>query len=332
MSADRRSFPALNGLRGIAALLVITGHFANNLGYGGSVFTKGTGQVGVMLFFVLSGFLMGWLYIDRSLNRNEITAYAVRRFARVVPLYLFVVTAAYVSFLFGTPRFDINNQNILAHIFFIHGESVLWTVAVEIQFYFLFPIIWWLHSRRLAVIGVMLTILALSYNGFAHRIDLLSTGHFFLTGILVSIYTKAIDRQPSWMFPVAMLILVFLLPSVLQFFGIKFSLWKSAAYVIGIPIVLLACVKNDLADAILGSKIPAFFGQISYSAYLLHMPVIWYFGGLIRKVSYGPVMIVVFLAIVTVVAYASYRLIELPAQAWIRRSAEVQRKNSRSQV
>ena len=46
-----------------------------------------------MLFFVLSGFLMGSLYLNRSFNRRNIWHFVVRRFARVIPLYYAVLTA-----------------------------------------------------------------------------------------------------------------------------------------------------------------------------------------------------------------------------------------------
>ncbi|TIW24509.1 MAG: acyltransferase, partial [Mesorhizobium sp.] len=54
----------LDGLRGLAALLVVAGHLCNVLGVLPGIFGAGGAQVGVQLFFCLSGFLMGMLYLN----------------------------------------------------------------------------------------------------------------------------------------------------------------------------------------------------------------------------------------------------------------------------
>src|SRR5215204_4401771 len=80
---------SLNSLRGAAVLLVLFFHFAP----GGLVpadFTAFTGTLGVVLFFFLSGFFM-----DRTLSQDKnVVAFAVRRAARILPLYWFSLAAA----------------------------------------------------------------------------------------------------------------------------------------------------------------------------------------------------------------------------------------------
>ena len=88
-----RNIDSLDGLRGFACLLVVLGHLAKEE----LIFDiKGIGQLGVMLFFVLSGFLMALLYTDQRLNAERLSVYAVRRVFRVVPAY---VAVAVLSFL-----------------------------------------------------------------------------------------------------------------------------------------------------------------------------------------------------------------------------------------
>ena len=71
----------LDGLRGLAALLVVYSH----AGQQGLVpKNTGTGQIGVMLFFILSGFLMGWLYGRRRLSLAQWADYACSR--RSIPM------------------------------------------------------------------------------------------------------------------------------------------------------------------------------------------------------------------------------------------------------
>src|SRR5580704_17034654 len=88
--------PELDGLRGLAAYVVVVSHISNESNLWNGLLGRGGGQLGVMLFFVLSGYLMGALYLDRPFRAGEVWAYAVRRIARVVPLFYVVVTLALV--------------------------------------------------------------------------------------------------------------------------------------------------------------------------------------------------------------------------------------------
>ena len=76
-AARSNNIPALDGLRGLAAVIVLVSHVSNNVGLWGGVLGHGGGQIGVMIFFVLSGYLMGFLYLDRPFNSAEVWSYAV---------------------------------------------------------------------------------------------------------------------------------------------------------------------------------------------------------------------------------------------------------------
>jgi len=89
--------PELDGLRGVAALIVLLSHVSNKTGLWGGIFGRGGGQIGVMLFFVLSGYLMGMLYLDRPFRRIEVQRYVVHRGARIVPLYYLIVLLSFIS-------------------------------------------------------------------------------------------------------------------------------------------------------------------------------------------------------------------------------------------
>ncbi len=91
---EKRNIKALTGLRGFAALLVFVTHASHQRSFlPRSVHIYG--QVGVMLFFVLSGFLLGYLYLERSPSRKQLIRYSAARIGRVVPLYLAVVLLSY---------------------------------------------------------------------------------------------------------------------------------------------------------------------------------------------------------------------------------------------
>jgi peptidoglycan/LPS O-acetylase OafA/YrhL len=86
-------YGSLDGLRGLAAFTVLMTHFSNFTNIWGGVLGYGAGQLGVMLFFCLSGFLMARLYMDRPFTFGAVCDFFRRRLARVVTLYLALVVA-----------------------------------------------------------------------------------------------------------------------------------------------------------------------------------------------------------------------------------------------
>ena len=93
------NIPPLDGVRGIAAMLVVISHMSL---YRLFIPVKGIGQVGVLVFFVLSGFLMSYLYVrDDARKIRPWFGFAIRRCFRVYPLYLFILVASYALHEFG---------------------------------------------------------------------------------------------------------------------------------------------------------------------------------------------------------------------------------------
>ncbi|MEK8109623.1 acyltransferase [Micromonospora sp. M12] len=82
-----RRFPALDGLRAVAAIMVFAFH------YGGPSWKWLTGWIGVHLFFVLSGFLITTLLLreEHRYGRVSLRAFYLRRFFRIMPVYLLVL-------------------------------------------------------------------------------------------------------------------------------------------------------------------------------------------------------------------------------------------------
>ena len=197
-------YHALDGLRGLAAYIVVIGHFQLMTSVQWPLLGKGTGQIGVMLFFVLSGFLMGALYMQRSFTLENLRDFYQKRIARVVPLYLIMVLFCFVvgQTLPAVQVYNVNVGNLLQHLLFWKGESVLWTIAVEVQFYLMFPIFWLLFSRLGIVANayILLAIVLIIGFAFPRTPVVLQYLHFFLIGLLVSSMARLPRGLGAWMF------------------------------------------------------------------------------------------------------------------------------------
>ena len=169
--------PALDGLRGVAALMVVLTHAAFLPGFSGRSRLDGQllarGDFGVAIFFALSGFLLHRLMLHEvdSSGRLNILGYAVRRFARVVPAYW--VTLAALTIATRPEARDVVLHAVSGQIYVADsmmtafGQS--WSVATEISFYAALPLIVLsltrLRSRHpslpLAVLSALLVVTSL---------------------------------------------------------------------------------------------------------------------------------------------------------------------------
>jgi peptidoglycan/LPS O-acetylase OafA/YrhL len=167
-----RRDPALDGLRGLAVLLVFIYHYGGGLqsadpavrlfGY----FTQAS-WIGVTLFFALSGFLITGSLWDAIGQRHRLRNFYVRRALRILPLYFAALLAGAIFALARGATFS-SLKPLAIFVFFLQDLPHLsayalqsssplplyhfWTLAVEEQFYLIWPLILLLaHSRRHAV-------------------------------------------------------------------------------------------------------------------------------------------------------------------------------------
>lgn len=136
--------PALDGLRAVAVFLVIVAHFG---------FERVPGAHGVMIFFVLSGFLITWLLLKEHDRYGTISlaAFYKRRTLRIFPAF-YVYWLLMVAFLVGTGR-SVLWPHAWSALFYTsnyysaingdpnNGFSHTWSLAIEEQFYLLWPFV-----------------------------------------------------------------------------------------------------------------------------------------------------------------------------------------------
>ncbi len=135
--------PALDGIRGAAALCVIV-HHAYSVGLTDYNFHF-LSTLAVSLFFTLSGFLMAFLHGRQAFTRNHVNAYIANRVTRIAPLYLLVIVVSWLIVKSVDPGFvfQITNHNLLRHLLFSGSEGVFWSIPPEVQFYAFFILLWW---------------------------------------------------------------------------------------------------------------------------------------------------------------------------------------------
>lgn len=177
--------PALDGVRGLAILVVMLGHFT--LGFNpqyplehGILTLIQTGWWGVDLFFVLSGFLITGILLDAKGSGHYFRNFYIRRVLRIFPLYygflfLFFIVAPRISPPTPGGPFDgwtesqgwfwtymSNYQLLFPHWARPYPLTHFWTLAVEEQFYLFWPAIVLVTSRK-GLVRVCLACLAGSF-------------------------------------------------------------------------------------------------------------------------------------------------------------------------
>lgn len=167
--------PALDGLRGLAILLVLVFHFSSNewnLPLSGwfkyAHRAAATGWAGVDLFFVLSGFLITSILFEAKQSAGYFKNFYMRRVLRIFPLYYGVLFVALIAIPLVYTYRNVIYTRVVAHQFWLWvyfqnyvrpekagwaGFTHFWSLAVEEQFYLVWPAVVWLLGRR-TLLGV----------------------------------------------------------------------------------------------------------------------------------------------------------------------------------
>jgi peptidoglycan/LPS O-acetylase OafA/YrhL len=306
---DRRFRPDVQGLRAVAVALVVLFH-AHVPGLGG-------GYVGVDVFFVISGFVITGVLLREhaSTGSTSILHFYGRRVRRILPAATLVIIAAVVAsyFLLGplsgnqtagdarwasvfliNLHFATSGTNYLASQL---PPSVLqnyWSLAVEEQFYLIYPTIFLVVaglSSRLSLrsrLGIVLSIAVIvsfvasvvqtSNNATAAYFSPLPRLWELALGGLVAVSTIHLRRLPalmasvlSWLGLASILLAAFVFSPATAYPG-----WAVALPVIGAALVIGAGVATPAhgTERLLGLRPFQWLGLVSYSLYLWHWPVL----------------------------------------------------------
>lgn len=280
---SRRHVPALDGVRGMAILLVLVSHlmlFNDRTGsrFGDSLSAlRGLGWVGVDLFFVLSGFLITGILFDTLQDPHYFRSFYMRRFLRIFPLYYgFLFFLMILGHWAPGMYFEWNGRQYVL-LTYLQNTGIwfpvkdfrpgvwadldhFWSLAVEEQFYLFWPLLVFLvrGSRRLIALALSLSAIALLLrivlylHGSSPLLIFMLTPcrmDTLLLGGLIALLLRGDSRwiPQRWMLPAAMLAALVIVAYTLWHLGHDMRDFFFGA-TFGYSVIALGCVAVLIAS------------------------------------------------------------------------------------
>ena len=317
--------PALDGVRGLAILLVVADH--------SGLLWRGSGSLGVMVFFVLSGFLITRVIVEaRAEGTWSLRRFYAARAVRLAPaLVAMVGVLSLVLLAAGEPNVIGRAARALTYtenFFPFDAESPFnhaWSLAVEEQFYLLWPLavgalVWRRH--RLLIIGVLIVASVAArewlfwegHGGVAYP-SLPTNAFALLLGCAL-----ALRSRPSSVGAIGMLGAGIGLIACVVSLGTPIPGIEVLAA--GFAAVFVAGSGGQAARAFSWGPL-RFFGRISYALYLWHYPVLMVTGSL-----YLLPRVLVVLPVIVLIATASTLWLEEPIRRRWRARSEAPRASA----
>lgn len=307
------------------------------------------GWSGVDLFFVLSGFLICGILLDNRESPVYFRVFYLRRFCRIMPLYLaFVVSFLILRQFVTMAALFVEQTPAWSYPFFLQnffmgtlGESggmwlgISWSLAIEEHFYLILPALVWLLPRRwlipLFVGGIILSpaLRAIDSTGIRAyvwtpmRLDGLAAGALLAVLMRRADFTAWLERRKRLVGAALVAMACATAVSlVFPFLGNgKNHSWFTALYCL----LLMSALTDAVTplSRVLKSRLFVWFGTLSYGLYLIHQPVNYALHWLVAgkaapTISSLTDAAMTFLAICTTLAlaWASFRFFESPVLRW----------------
>lgn len=327
--------PEIDGLRALAVVPVVLYHAG---------FSRiGGGFLGVDVFFAISGYLITTIIVgENSQGKFSILNFYERRIRRIIPLLYLVILASIAAAFFTLLPAHMNDfsESVVSVVFFVsnllfYKESGYfavaselkpllhtWTLAVEEQYYVLFPpfvaIVWRFGIRWLMLllaVAASASLLLAQWGSIAHpeaAFYLLPTrGWELLAGSLLAVleYKNKFWKQNQFL-SLAGLSMIFF--SFLFFDGrTPTPSFYTCLPVFGSVLVLMFAGKGTVAYNILSNRVMVLIGLMSYSIYLWHQPI-FVFARHATRPELTTHLAVALTMFVFAISYLSWRFIEKP--------------------
>ena len=292
----KKYFPALDGVRALAALMVMVGHFDSYWKKDSSQRLIMLAPAAVSLFFVLSGFLITGILLESKNKERYFLNFYMRRTLRIFPLYFLFLAIYY----FVLPV--ILNEPIIgrqwAYWLFLtdfaqtfewnaQGPLHYWSLAVEEHFYLFWPLIIYFLPKRGLVTAIMIILLlsfvvrySLTVHGYPNylftfgRMDELALGSLLAVHKINRPDKRVIRRATIVLISVSVLIAIFWA----LFSGQANPIAQSLRYTL--IAIFFACLMamvlssgNNPISRILQTRALRYTGEISYGLYVYHSSI-----------------------------------------------------------
>jgi peptidoglycan/LPS O-acetylase OafA/YrhL len=338
-------FPNLNGVRCIAAMMVIISHIELNKAYFqlNNYFqeVKHLGRLGVSLFFVLSGFLITYLLMREKEEKGKIklSFFYWRRILRIWPLYYFVVLLSLfvlptISF-FQIPNFhldfDTNFQfllvcflficflsNVIISIKLVPFATQTWSIGTEEQFYLMWPILineiknlkkWFLFIiifYNVLIICINSSLFEnVKYIGLIRDYCNMIQIDTLTVGALGAYYFYKKDGFIKIITTDSAFILSISVLIIAIFYDVKIAFFNSSFYALLFIIVILNLVCNKRFLKVLENNFFTYMGKISFGLYMYHQIMIVLCINVLIKLNFMNNIILYIASLITTVLVAS---------------------------
>ena len=316
-SITRAHYSQLDGLRGLAILLVVFYHFSlphrdfHGNEPGVVLQLAQAGWMGVDLFFVLSGFLITGILMETRTQAHYFRNFLGRRFLRIWPLYYLNLVVLLVLLPLFMPSIPAQLQGMQDKQtwFWLYGANWLfameggfgktsggyfWSLAVEEQFYLVWPlVVYWLSDRALLRTSFALLCLSLVSRIVLANLGV-STGSLYtmtfthLDGLAVGSCLAICFRSSEMSARLARLLPVAVVVALLGLLAVRavdrdLFFWSKAMATYGYTFIailsgaLLVCVmqggKAGRLSRLFSNRFMTQCGKYSYALYMIHVPV-----------------------------------------------------------
>lgn len=355
-SAQRRNhLPALTGVRFFLALWVILHHltgkgmmlepFVQTFPPAIGALIRG-GYLAVGTFFVLSGFVLARSYGEKSWNPGRLLNYGIARIGRIYPGYLLsllIVSPWIYHYLFEAPVDPSRKAALMADYgLVLQGwtgslgvgwNTPAWSLSCEFFFYLCFPVLlMWFGKRtpvRLSIaagIAVLFPV-ALSFFHVPGSLKPLYHTADFLAGIVAShVYDMLVESGWSFVSRIGLWIYGIAVSAgalIVAFQGsVKTVLdLNNALRPFNFLVLIGLAIGGGLPARILSSRVIKYLGQASYSMYILHVPLLWWYTRYLWRttsIESQTAAAALYIAGVIVVSALAFEFVEEPANRFIR--------------
>jgi peptidoglycan/LPS O-acetylase OafA/YrhL len=285
----------VDGLRAVAVLTVVYLHgfsLAHIVAPPLVIDTIAFGAHGVDLFFVISGFCLAYPALARIRGAQrydlDVPGYAARRLLRIPPPYWAAILLLLAGERLGIflPTSGSSLHNVIAQFLFMNQwgqmlSSAFWTLPIEFRWYFLFPALLWLYvrmPRAFTVLGILCPIVYLTTPYGPTDLGTIAT---FMLGIWLADLqiTESPLRRVFGLIALPLLVLAIVSEPAMD--NARYIPKQTQGFIGAEPIAAFAtfCFAAGAGTfgwlrRLLELRLMRFIGLISYSVYLLHLPII----------------------------------------------------------